>query len=263
MVTHVPVPTVAPAAPATTAGFAAAHGGDGAGFYTIGFGCDGSAFNMDAWQIGGPAGTIRYDLEGLATTTDIAGSQQQVAPGEPVRLTGKLRLGRGDRMRAGTLMLESRPAAGGEFEVVEVVDAAASDPDVVVRPTESTVYRWRFAGRPMTEASQSALFVVTVLEPARRAARAAGDPGPRHRRDARRRRPLSRPPPRPRRQPPAPSPAPQTEPPSDPPTSDAHRRAHRRARRHAHATEPGGQPSSEPSPSKSTESPGPARHPRS
>ena len=164
MVTHVPVPTAAPAAPSTVARFAAGHGGDGAGFYTIGFGCDGSAFNMDAWQIGGPAGTTRYDLEGLATTTSIEGSAREVRKGEEVRLTGRLRLGQGDRLRSGTLMLESRPADGGAFAVEQVVDAAgAQDPTVVVRPTGSTVYRFRFAGRPMTEASESSLFVVTVV----------------------------------------------------------------------------------------------------
>lgn len=165
MVTHVPVPTVAPAEPSTVADFAADHGGDGAGFYSIGFGCDGSAFNMDAWQVGGPGGTRRYDLEGLATTTTIEGSVSRVAPGEPVRLTGRLRLGRGDRMRSGSLLLESRPAEGGPFAVEHVLDAdeQAGDPEVVVRPSVSMVYRFRFAGRPMSEASESALFVVTVL----------------------------------------------------------------------------------------------------
>ncbi len=165
MVTHVPVPTAAPAEPSTVATFAQAHGGDGAGFYTIGFGCDGSAFNMDAWQIGGPAGTRRYDLEGLATTTSIVGSTTKIREGEEVRLTGELRLGRGDRMRSGSLLLESRPLGGGRFRVEEVVDAdvASGDPTVVVRPTESTAYRFRFAGRPMAEASESSLFVVTVV----------------------------------------------------------------------------------------------------
>ncbi len=165
MVTHVPVPTAAPAAPSTVAAFALGHGGDGAGFYTIGFGCDGSAFNMDAWQIGGPTGTRRYDLEGLDTTTSIEGSAHEVRQGEEVRLTGRLRLGRGDRMRSGTLMLESRPVEGGQFRVEQVVDAdaEAGDPTVVVRPARSTVYRFRFAGRPMSEASESSLFVVTVV----------------------------------------------------------------------------------------------------
>ena len=37
-----------PGVPTTVAGFAAAHGGDGPGVYTIGFGCDGTPFSMDA-----------------------------------------------------------------------------------------------------------------------------------------------------------------------------------------------------------------------
>ena len=64
-------------------------------------------------------------------------------------------------------MLESRPVEGGQFRVEQVVDAdaEAGDPTVVVRPAVFTVYRFRFAGRPMSEASESSLFVVTVVAP--------------------------------------------------------------------------------------------------
>lgn len=145
------------------ADFAAEHGGDGPGFYTIGFGCDGAKFSMDAWRIGPSGDVTSYDLEGLTTTTAIAGSSQRIEAGEEVILNGRVRLGRGDRLRHGTLRLEARPVGGREFELVEVLDVAAGDPSVVVRPRESTVYRWRFVDRPLAEGSTSSLFVVTVL----------------------------------------------------------------------------------------------------
>jgi hypothetical protein len=162
MVTHEVVETSESAAEATVPELAATHGGDGAGFYTIGFGCDGARFSMDAWRIGSSGDVTSYDLEGLTTATAIAGSTTRVEAGREVTLTGRVRLGMGDRLQRGTLMLEARPVVGGEFEVIEVLDAAATDPSVVVRPSTSTVYRWRFADRPLAEGSVSSPFVVTV-----------------------------------------------------------------------------------------------------
>ena len=160
--THQVIPTPAPAPVATVPQVTAARG-DGAGFYTIGFGCDGARFSTDAWRIGSPGDVTTYDLEGLTTATSMDGSKNRIEAGDEVSLTGRLRLGIGDRLRRGTLMLESKPAGDGEFEVVEVLDAAATDPSVVVRPTESTVYRWRFADRPLAEGSVSSAFLVTVV----------------------------------------------------------------------------------------------------
>src|SRR6478752_2569753 len=61
-------------APATKIpAFIKAHGGDGPGFFTIGFGCDGRSISMDAWRIGAPGNVTTYDLEGLTTTTAISG----------------------------------------------------------------------------------------------------------------------------------------------------------------------------------------------
>ena len=72
MVTHVPVPTAAPAAPSTTRRLCPGPRGRRRRFlHDRSLAADGSAFNMDAWQIGGPTGTRRYDLEGLDTTTSI------------------------------------------------------------------------------------------------------------------------------------------------------------------------------------------------
>ena len=61
-----------PGVPTTVAGFAAAHGGDGPGVYTIGFGCDGTPFSMDRLQVGAPGAVTTYDLEGLQTAVTIA-----------------------------------------------------------------------------------------------------------------------------------------------------------------------------------------------
>ena len=86
-------------APVATVGEVVAYAGDGAGFYTIGFGCDGARFSMDAWRIGSAGNVTSYDLEGLTTTTEIVGSRHRVEPGEEVTLTGRVRLGIGDRLR--------------------------------------------------------------------------------------------------------------------------------------------------------------------
>jgi hypothetical protein len=163
MVTHEVLESEDTAPATTVSDFAAAHGGDGPGFFTIGFGCDGAKFSMDAWRIGSQGDITSYDLEGLTTTTAIVGSKKRVEAGDEVTLTGRLRLGMGVRLRHGTLMLEAKPVGGRQFELVEVVDAAAADPSVVVRPTKSTLYRWRFADRPLAEGSVSSLFLVTVV----------------------------------------------------------------------------------------------------
>ena len=58
--------------PTTVADFAQAHGGDGPGVYTIGFGCDGTPFSMDAMRVGSRGAVTTYDVEGLRTMVTIA-----------------------------------------------------------------------------------------------------------------------------------------------------------------------------------------------
>src|SRR3954447_10523534 len=72
--------------PAAVSAFMGEHGGDGPGLYTVGFGCDGAPFDMDAWRIGGAGDVTTYDLEGYSTATTMSGSAQVVAAGEPVTL---------------------------------------------------------------------------------------------------------------------------------------------------------------------------------
>lgn len=155
---------------ATLPAFAKARGGDGAGFYTVGFGCDGSAVSLDAFRVG-TAGAVRtFDLEGLATTTSISGTAA-VPAGEPARLTGSLRDQAGARVPRATLLLEQRTSDDQPWRTVfrgpddsdpVVVDASAADPVVQVRPERTTTYRFRFVDRPLAEGSASAPFTVRV-----------------------------------------------------------------------------------------------------
>lgn len=150
--------------------FMAAHGGDGAGFYTVGLGCDGNPFSLDDLRVGTAGSARAFDLEGLATTTTIGGTDSVVA-GDAARLTGAVRDQAGAPIAGATLLLEQRSAAGGAWSTVYrddagtapvVVDAAAGDPVVEVTPERTTSYRWRFVDRPLAEGSASAPFVVTV-----------------------------------------------------------------------------------------------------
>lgn len=145
----------ATAAPSTLAAMIAERG-DGPGFRTVGFGCDGNRFALDALRVGDATGTTTYDLEGLTTTTVMAA---RPAPRGTV-LTGVLRDGSGEPVVRGTLVLE-RQVAGG-WETVQVVPAEAVDATVTVAPEQTTTYRWRFADRPLAEGSVSEPTTVTV-----------------------------------------------------------------------------------------------------
>lgn len=151
--------------PATVAAFGAANGGDGAGFYMVGLGCDGDPFYLDGWRIGAAGSATTYDIEALTTQLTIDGTTHTVQPGEPVTLGGTLRDGTGSRLVRGTMILEARALGARGFHTIQVVDAAATDPSVTVTPTTSTIYRWRFADRPLATASVSGEFRVEVRQP--------------------------------------------------------------------------------------------------
>lgn len=145
--------------------FLAGHGGDGPAVFAVGFGCDGAEFNIDRFRIGGPAGVTTYDLEGLTTSLDISGSATSVEAGKPVTLTARLRDQAGERVPGAMVVLESRPAGAAQFHTEAVLPASAEDPSVRVKPEKDTVYRFRFADRPLAEGSVSAAYAVTVTEP--------------------------------------------------------------------------------------------------
>ncbi len=146
-------------AAATVPAFMAANGGDGPGFYTVGFGCDGEPFKIDALRFG----DTTYDLEGYTSNIEISGSHSQISVGEEVTLHGVLRDGADRSVPRGLLVLE-QSTGGGEFTPVEGAARAATDgdPSVTVRPDVDTEYRWRFAGTPSVEGSTSPTFSVNV-----------------------------------------------------------------------------------------------------
>lgn len=145
--------------------FLAGHGGDGPAVFAVGFGCDGSAFSIDRFRIGGPAGVTTYDLEGLATSLSISGSATSIEEGEPVTLTARLRDQSGERVPGAMVVLEARPAGAAAFETEAVLPASGADPSVTLKPKKDTVYRFRFADRPLAEGSQSETYAVRVLQP--------------------------------------------------------------------------------------------------
>ena len=93
---------------ATVRAFAAAHGGDGPGFYTVGFGCDGQPFNIDALRSGSPGAVTTYDLEGYTSSTAISGSASTVSPASRSPSPGACRTSSAGRCR--TACSCSRPA---------------------------------------------------------------------------------------------------------------------------------------------------------
>lgn len=150
-------------APATVPAFLAANGGDGPGFYTVGFGCDGKPFKIDALRFGGSAGVTSYDLEGYTSSTQISGSRNLINAGEEVTLHGVLRDGAGQPLPHGLLILEQH-SGGGAFTPVEgaAVSVTGGDPTVTVKPEAHTEYRWRFAGTSSVDGSISPTFSVSV-----------------------------------------------------------------------------------------------------
>jgi hypothetical protein len=142
--------------------FLAEHGGDGPGFFTIGFGCDGRAFNMDAWRIGSPGAVTTYDLEGLTTTTSISGPDGAIDLGDSVTLRGSVTDGSGTPVSGARLVLEAQGDNGG-WAIVDGV--SGDDPALAVAPESTTTYRWQFVDRPLAEGSVSAPFTVQVREP--------------------------------------------------------------------------------------------------
>lgn len=141
--------------------FTQAMGGDGTGFYMVGFGCDGNAFNTDAWRIGTSTGVTTYDFEGFTTRTTISGPDAAVEPGQRVTLTGSVVDGSGAPV-AGRVVLEAK-TGDSPWETVDV--AAGPHPTVVVRPEESTTYRWKLYDRSRFEGSVSAPLTIKVVAP--------------------------------------------------------------------------------------------------
>ncbi|WP_205472714.1 hypothetical protein [Nocardioides sp. SYSU D00038] len=146
-----------PDTPLAVATFTALRGGDGPGMWTIGFGCDGRPFNVDAFTLDGTT----YDLEGLRTTLGIASTRAAVTAGEEVRVDGGLEV-HGGSLPFATVILERRAWGETAWTPIRVADAVGVVPSVHVQPPRRTEYRWRFVDRPLAEGSTSAPLVVDV-----------------------------------------------------------------------------------------------------
>lgn len=160
--------------PATVATFLADHGGDAAGLYAVGLGCDGSPFKIDALQTGSAGDVTTYDLEGYTTTTGISGSATRVRAGDPVTLQGSVSSEQVGPPAQGLLVLEAQQPGHG-FVPVDgaTMQLSGSGVSATVEPTAHTVYRWRFGGSASADGSVSAPFVVDVAS----AVTAQPDPG--------------------------------------------------------------------------------------
>ncbi len=150
-----------PRVPTTVAGFAAAHGGDGPGIYTIGFGCDGTPFSMDQLQVGRPGAVTTYDVEGLRTLVSI-GSEPGDSKDE-VTITGRLRTMSGEPIPHPTMILERRTPGSKVWKPVLVADVRKGVVRAPVELDEPAFYRWRFVERPLAEGNASVALALDLL----------------------------------------------------------------------------------------------------
>ena len=154
--------TPGPGVPTTVAGFAAAHGGDGPGIFTIGFGCNGTPFSMDRLRVGTPGDVTTYDVEGLQTQVSI-GREPGGAPGDEVTITGRLSTMTGDPIAHATMVLERRVPHGSLWKPVLVAEVGKDGVRATVPFEEGVFYRWRFVERPLAEGSTSVALMLGTL----------------------------------------------------------------------------------------------------
>ncbi len=153
-----------PGVATSVADFAAAHGGDGPGLFTVGFGCDGTAFSMDALSVGSGADTTTYDLEGLRTRVEIDADRLTASSGRAVSITGTLATGTGDPVPHATMVLERRYDGQRAWEPIAVVPVGpGGTARARVEPDAEAAYRWRFVDRPLAEGATSGVLVLDVL----------------------------------------------------------------------------------------------------
>jgi len=150
-----------PGGPTGVAGFVAAHGGDGPGVYTIGFGCDGTPFSMDALRVGAPGEVTTYDVEGLRTEVSI--SREPGGSDDEVTISGRLRTMTGDPIPHATMVLERRNPHSRVWKPVVVADVRNGRVQATVAADERAFYRWRFVERPLAEGNASMALLLDLL----------------------------------------------------------------------------------------------------
>jgi hypothetical protein len=150
--------------PATLASFVAAHGGDGDGA-EIGFvfGCDGSAFFVDALTVGSASSPRTYNFEGYATRTALATTGfRTITYGERVRLASEVQRVEDDAVPSGRVVLSSRPAGQATFRRVAASSLDSGRTAFGLQPAHSTTLRARYLGTEAVEASRSRTVRVLV-----------------------------------------------------------------------------------------------------
>ena len=152
-----------PVAATPVAAFTASQGGDGYGFYALGFGCEGREFNTDGWRLPVAGGTTTYEFEGYSATV-AGGGDATIAPGGSATLSAQL-VSDGAAPR---LVLEAKDADGDWGAAADQPQPGSTS--VSVSPRDTTTYRWKIYSTPMVEAvqgrDQSAPFTITVDAPA-------------------------------------------------------------------------------------------------
>ncbi len=149
-------------APTTVSGFLAAHGGDGPGVYTIGFGCDGTPFSMDALRVGAPGAVTTYDVEGLRTVISI--DRKPGDTDDEVTITGELRTVTGDPIPHATMVLERRLPTSKVWKPVAVAPVEKGIARATVTTDDRAFYRWRFVERPLAEGNASMALLLDAVQ---------------------------------------------------------------------------------------------------
>jgi hypothetical protein len=152
-----------PGVATTVVGFAAAHGGDGPGVLTIGFGCDGTPFSMDRLQVGTPGDVTTYDVEGLRPTVSIG--RERGGSEDEATITGVLRTMTGDPIPHATMVLERRLPDSRVWKTVLVAEVSRGTVRATVPLDERAFYRWRFVERPLAEGEASMALLIDAVQP--------------------------------------------------------------------------------------------------
>ena len=154
-------PTGASRTPATLADFTTQYG-EGPGIAgALGFGCDGKAFNIDAFRYGASGDITTTDLEGAHPTLGMNGPATTTA-GQSIQLTGSILATDADTDGLG-MQLQAKPYGSSAWgNVGSLVPLSGPNFAASVAPTKQTSYRWHFIGSGLLVETYSAVRTVSV-----------------------------------------------------------------------------------------------------